>query len=391
MSAHATSVSMQRLYYRIVLAAIASVLVVQLLMSLLVGGHIEITVHVMALYAGILLLSWIGYELAQANSERRREPVGFFFVVMAILLVVLCAETGGLASPYYMLVFTTCLFGALILRFGRALFLTIVTVLTYCLLTWVYQQQNLGLLESGPVALVAAIARSRPPDPNELSALVVNCGFLIFGTFVAARFAQGLRQRVGHLEEHATRDPLTGLPNRRAFTAKVELEMDRVKQWDWPLAMLAIDLDHFKSVNDRYGHKTGDDVLVEASRLLRDAAGPADHLARMGGEEFAVAAAGTDRRHGADLADRIVRTFRTHDWGRIQTGLSLTCSIGVSIYQATQDGRYQASLKDLIDDADRALLHAKTGGRDRYVVDGDEPPAPPPRLMPRRQATPPRV
>ena len=390
LSARATNVMMQRLYYRIVLAALACVLVVQLFLSLLMGGHVEITVQVLALYAGILLLSWIGYELAQSGADRAREPTGFFFVVIGLLLVLLCAETGGLASPYYMLVFTTCLFGALVLRFGRALFLTTVTVISYCGLTWAYQQQSLHVLESGPGALIAAIARSRPPAPNELSALVVNCGFLVFGTLVAARFAAGLRQQVGHLEEDATRDPLTGLPNRRAFTAKAELEMDRVKQWDWPLAILVIDLDHFKSVNDRFGHKIGDDVLVEAARLLRDAAGPADHLARIGGEEFAVAAAGTDRRHGADLADRIVRTFRTHDWGRIQPGLSLTCSIGVSIYQSTPGGRHAPRLKDLIDDADQALLRVKANERDGYLLAGDEVQAPPPRLVPRRAATPPR-
>ena len=382
---------MQRLYYRIVLVGIVAVLVVQLVLSLLLGGEIELPVRLVALYASVLIVTWVGYELTQAVADNSREPRGVFFLLIAVLLIVLCAETGGLQSPYYMLVFTTCLFGALVLRPGRAMFLTFVSVVTYCALTWAYQQDNLGLLSSGPGGIVAALARSRTPEPNEVSVLVVNCGFLVFGTIVAARFAAGLRQRVGHLEEDATRDPLTGLPNRRAFTAKVELEMDRVKQWDWPLAILAIDLDLFKNVNDQYGHQVGDEVLVEAARLFRESAGPVDHLARIGGEEFAVAAAGTDRRHGADLADRIVRTFRMHDWGQIQPGLSLTCSIGVSVYQPTQDGRHDARLKDLLDDADQALLRVKANGRDGYLVAGETLPTPPPRLAPRRTVTPPRA
>ena len=91
-------------------------------------------------------------------------------------------------------------------------------------------------------------------------------------------------------------------------------------------------------------------------------------------------------RHPLD-AEGDVRTFRTHDWSRIQPGLALTCSIGVSVYQATQDGRHDATLKDLIDDADHALLKVKDNGRNGYLVAGDQMPAQAPRLVPRSAPT----
>ncbi|MFV1958751.1 MAG: diguanylate cyclase [Planctomycetota bacterium] len=371
-----------RLYYRIVLASVATVLVLQLGLRLAMGRGEAISLRLLALYAAILLLAWIGYEIVRSTTRRIPEPRGIVLGLLSLLLVVLCIETGGLSSPYYMLLFTTCLFGGLLMRGSKAFVLTFVACTAYVGLTWVYQQEEAGLLEGGLASLVRALPRARGLDPNQISALVIHSGFLFVGTFVATRLTRVYQERVSRLETHATRDPLTGLPNRRGFTEKLHLELERITQLDWPVAILIMDLDLFKHVNDRYGHPVGDLVLVEASRLLREAVGALDHLARLGGEEFGVAAVGADRTHGAYLADRIVRTFRTHDWSTIKPGLSLSCSVGVADRSPPKDGWKIGDFQNLIDQADKALLQVKTTGRNGYLVAGDEVPALPPTLGP---------
>ena len=109
-------------------------------------------------------------------------------------------------------------------------------------------------------------------------------------------------------------------------------------------------------------------MLAAAAGLLREAAGPLDHVARIGGEEFAVAAVGADQNNAADLADRIVRSFRGHDWGSLQPGLHVTCSVGVAIRQPGREAQPVTDLSALIDEADRALLQVKQHGRNGYLV-----------------------
>ena len=143
-------------------------------------------------------------------------------------------------------------------------------------------------------------------------------------------------------------------------------------QLDWPIALLAIDLDHFKRVNDTFNHQVGDAVLVETARLMRDAAGPLDHVARLGGEEFAVAAVGVDERQARDLADRLVRMFRVHDWDRVQPGLErITISVGVAVRAASRGLSRYIDLDALIAEADQALLRVKRNGRDGFLLAGE--------------------
>ena len=130
-----------------------------------------------------------------------------------------------------------------------------------------------------------------------------------------------------------------------------------------------IDLDHFKMINDEHGHAFGDTVLSQSAQILRDSVGPVDHLARIGGEEFAVSAVAADPQHGAELASRIVRRFRQHPWDELKPGLKVTCSIGVAALDTTRAGSSpDASLSQMLDDADRALYEVKESGRNNYAL-----------------------
>jgi diguanylate cyclase (GGDEF)-like protein len=361
-----------RLYYRIVLGVVAVVLLLNVALRVLLGTGLNVTPQRISLYAAILLLSWFGHELVRETDGTHKEPRGLYLGLMGLLLVVLCVETGGLASPYFMLVFSTCVFGALLMAPMKAVLLTSVLAAAYCFTAWLYPSSG-GLLDGGIASFAAALRSGRAARAEEVTAMVIHCGFFYVGAYIAMRLTVGFREKVVRLETHATRDPLTGLPNRRGFTEKLDLEIERALQWDWPIAMLVADLDHFKRVNDKFGHPVGDAVLAVAAQLLREAAGPLDHLSRLGGEEFAVAAVGADVRAGGDLADRIVRTFRNHPWDRVNEGLRVTVSVGVAILQPSLNTGGKPDLGQLIDTADRALLQVKQNGRDGYLLAGDLP------------------
>jgi GGDEF domain-containing protein len=152
------------------------------------------------------------------------------------------------------------------------------------------------------------------------------------------------------LREQAERDPLTGLRNRRSFFALAEPLLARARRQNLPLAALAIDLDHFKGVNDTHGHAVGDQALVHVSGLLAESPVEGGVLARMGGEEFALLLPGLDEDHPLPL--------------RAAPGscLPLTASIGLA------PARGAIEIDPLLQRADIALYAAKAAGRDRVVA-----------------------
>jgi diguanylate cyclase (GGDEF)-like protein len=231
------------------------------------------------------------------------------------------------------------------------------------------------MLAGGLDELKKVLQQGPALKPDAVCTLVIHVGFFWLGTIIATRLAEGMKARVDHAESVALLDPLTALPNRRGFMQKLRLEAERVSQWDWSIGMLVIDLDHFKLVNDRFDHKVGDLALVHAARILREVAGPLDHVCRLGGEEFAVATVGADRQHAEDLAQRIVREFRKHDWHVVAPGLNaLTCSIGVTVRNPNDTPDRLVDFGAMIQDADHALLIRKRHGRNGYFVAGDKVP-----------------
>lgn len=170
----------------------------------------------------------------------------------------------------------------------------------------------------------------------------------------------------------ATVDPLTGLLNRRAFTAEAEREVARCQRYGEPLSLLLLDVDHFKQVNDRRGHATGDLVLQSVGRLLLREARTSDRVARWGGEEFVVALAHTGLDGAGCAAERIRAALEAHAMVDLQgEALSVTCSVGIAELTPTD------TLDALIDRADRAMYRAKGAGRNRVERGLKEaPPAP---------------
>ncbi|WP_376963056.1 diguanylate cyclase [Azospirillum sp. A26] len=164
------------------------------------------------------------------------------------------------------------------------------------------------------------------------------------------------------LWELANLDPLTGLLNRRAFMGRGAALLEEVWRQGRPVSVLMIDADHFKSINDGFGHQAGDDVLRMLADILQATVRGGDLLGRLGGEEFAMIIPGAD---GSD-ADRIaellladVRQARVAAPGRM---LAITVSIGISVM------RRRSTLDDLLAAADQALYAAKTAGRDRRAI-----------------------
>ncbi|HWH31499.1 MAG TPA: sensor domain-containing diguanylate cyclase, partial [Egibacteraceae bacterium] len=165
-------------------------------------------------------------------------------------------------------------------------------------------------------------------------------------------------------------DALTGLWNFRYLQLQAERELESSERFDRPMSLLICDLDHFKSVNDEFGHQVGDDVLVEVAARLRDATRVPDVVARYGGEEFVVLLPGTDPEGAAATAERIraavadvpVTTSAIRRDGH-PLELQVTCSVGVATHP--RDGRTVAAL---LRSADAAMYNAKRGGRNRVVV-----------------------
>jgi len=167
------------------------------------------------------------------------------------------------------------------------------------------------------------------------------------------------------LEALAHTDPLTHLLNRRALTIRLVAELERVRRYNSPLTMLMIDLDHFKQVNDTYGHLVGDEVLRGISTILQRSVRSVDMVARYGGEEFVVVLPETGEQGAVAFAERIRQRVEIHKFeaARAQPA-RVTVSIGVSAFPAP----HVETAEDLFAKADAALYRAKEMGRNQVRV-----------------------
>ncbi len=162
-------------------------------------------------------------------------------------------------------------------------------------------------------------------------------------------------------KDESRRDPLTGVSNRRAGEEALQDALARRE----PVAVALLDLDHFKRINDTYGHPAGDAVLVAVAGALEGAVRGDDMIARFGGEEFAVVAPSTTLEAAAELAERLRERVARLTFPSETAIPSVTVSIGVTAWHGFGEPPEPAAL---IAEADRALYDAKEGGRDRVVV-----------------------
>jgi diguanylate cyclase (GGDEF)-like protein len=167
-----------------------------------------------------------------------------------------------------------------------------------------------------------------------------------------------IRRQNIELEQLASQDPLTSCLNRRAFFTELEEQWSSAMKEDRPLACIMIDLDHFKMINDKHGHQSGDMVLKTAARLIRTGQRAGDLVCRYGGEEFCIALPNGDLEAASTVAEKIRAKLEAHNF----SGLSVTASIGVS---ATSLGA--SDPESMIDQADKCLYIAKDAGRNQVV------------------------
>jgi diguanylate cyclase (GGDEF)-like protein len=174
------------------------------------------------------------------------------------------------------------------------------------------------------------------------------------------------------LAREATTDYLTGAANRRSFMKRLGTELERVRRHpELRTALAVIDLDHFKHVNDTYGHGTGDAVLQHLVQVVGATIRPTDLLGRTGGEEFAILLPDTDLAQATALAERIRATVAGTPHAYAHGPVTVTISVGVSVMHPGDAG-----VDDVLVRADLALYEAKSDGRDAVRVrtpDGDHP------------------
>jgi diguanylate cyclase (GGDEF)-like protein len=198
----------------------------------------------------------------------------------------------------------------------------------------------------------------KPYDPEELQARIrVGKRMMeLQASLVEARDA---------LKHQATHDPLTGILNRRAILERLTEELERAKRENGELSICMCDIDHFKKINDTYGHQTGDEVLVAFTQCIKGQLRMYDSIGRYGGEEFLVISSASGRQSEAQLYERLCKKVAAMEIKGKSGSVFVTISVGVAA--ATE----QSTVDVILSAADAALYRAKTAGRNRVAYATD--------------------
>jgi diguanylate cyclase (GGDEF)-like protein len=232
----------------------------------------------------------------------------------------------------------------------------------------------LAMLALGAHGVVLQLSYARDPAMEVRAALtefavlmVVLPWFAVMGGYVnrlRVRLAEShreLRQALERIEQIAVRDELTGIYNRRYLVEALDRERSRAERLAEPFSVCLVDVDHFKSINDRFGHAAGDAVLRRLAQLVPAELRGVDLFGRLGGEEFLVIVPGTGREGAAACAERVRQRVAASVFPEVADG-GLTASIGVATYAAPEP--VDATLAR----ADAALYQAKAAGRNKVVA-----------------------
>ena len=342
------------------------------------------------LYVVAIIVAYIAFHRLMAMHLRRTRQVGRGMVLATIALDVVV------------------LFGVIVLttppeHYDRALVVSIFTVqFTQIFFGWTATLANLAMIILGYMALVAMAMDANPQLAlaEELWTLALYSVAVLLYVIVQGHVAKRMRRLVRiftraqegdfsaryeeepdqmpdpvtvlgraynrmrtQLETIVLTDPLSGCFNRRGLEQLSEREVSRALRGRKDIAVLAIDVDHFKAINDRFGHLTGDEVIREVGALLRDTAREPDVVARIGGEEFTIIASESNHEGAMILAERVLNAFRNHRFHSLPPDVRITTSVGVAAAPA-RDGEIAKTLSAR---ADEALYIAKRNGRDRAV------------------------
>lgn len=183
---------------------------------------------------------------------------------------------------------------------------------------------------------------------------------------ISDRIQTDTRQMAQTLHAASLTDPLTNLPNRRHMIQQLESELARASRNGDGFALIMLDLDHFKAINDAWGHIVGDAALVETANLLRSNLRAHDVCARWGGEEFLILLPGTDREQAETVAEKLRTLVAGHPLTHAGGEVRVTLSLGIAVH------RTGMTADSCIQEADDALYEAKRAGRNRWVVSQPE-------------------
>ena len=218
-------------------------------------------------------------------------------------------------------------------------------------------------IRGGRVVAILGVG-NKPFDYDEQDiGLVSYIADLVWTIVEQKRTNEQIRQLNAQLERLAMMDDLTGLMNRRAFFIQGAKEISRAQRHRTPLSLLMMDVDEFKTVNDRYGHAAGDRVLQHVSHKIVENVREMDMVARMGGEEFSMLLPGTGAADAVKLAERVRQAIERESCQLDDQSIDVTVSIGVASYNTDT-----SSLEAILREADDSLYRAKYRGRNQVVI-----------------------
>lgn len=166
------------------------------------------------------------------------------------------------------------------------------------------------------------------------------------------------------LEHLATHDPLTGLINRRHFIELASQAIEQARRYKRPFSVIMIDIDHFKNINDTFGHNAGDQILVEAARCMRGVLRKADIFSRFGGDEFVLFLPETSKEGARRLSERLRAAVAQRT--EMVEGISMPITVSIGLTSHLSESKYK--IDTLLQEADKALYTSKQGGRDRITL-----------------------
>ena len=297
------------------------------------GPHRRLLLVVVILWIASAIL---GLAVAPVVSRRSWRTTYSICWTLASSIAVACVAVldGGSSSPILLLLFLPLIYAALM-----------------------FTPLGAAACGVGALASYAAVVLVEHSGGSDTDRSVVFLAVLLGGSVLSV--AASINRT--HIERHerdlraiitelATFDELTGCLVRRVFHERVEAEIDRAERYDLPLALVMIDIDGFKVINDTYGHVVGDSVLSRVGEVLRESIRTTDLVGRLGGDEFAVLLPSTDPQEALHLAERMRRELSN------ATEVPLTVSVGVGAPISPRG----ISFEQLFDDADLALYSVKT-------------------------------